>query len=753
MFIPVAVVLIAFVVDVANWFEHRRHLQMQVDSAALAAGGNWVFTFKTGGASTCSDSDIENEALKYAGDLSRLPSAFNSQVSNANNVHVLFNSPNFWASAADSSLENTEDGGGPCANSYIDVKATDDKPPLAIASSLFSNFTPSIHAHARVDFFVADELSGARLLPVAVPDPTPRKAYAYFVNESTGAAITDPNTGQPAKVPLYYTGVSQNGVDYWNSVDMSAAPAVYHTATVPLAAGNVGVRIALSGSLTNDTCGQPLVTCYDNTGGNTAPSGTSPLYGIDNVRTFDPTATPTTGSAQAALTVYGAKLTSADCSNPYFPTASCSVRVHIRAAFAAGINPANVTMTAGVDGSGNRAMAAGSSADCPAADPVGSLCWESTADIPISTSGWHTINVVWKDANTGDSLGAAQCKNGGNNPCDDTSTVGAIAQRVFFANSTNAGPLMSVDVMDDSNPPIRAEQPGSTAFHSYAQGGTATLGVQIGIQQAFATTSPASPPVTLRFGSGGQTQAVDCNPSTGPYSTQYGAKYGNALYNSMTQLDGEFQYGCVPTYQVWDGATACPGASGGFYPGNRTQLWASTQPWMCASASTGNVNQAIGNGLNARILGNRNANSCPAMGGTTTDSNGHVTYGTANGHNNWYPRQANGQPVDANWNPSNLPPDDPRIVFIFLVPFGTFNGSGQDTYPVIRFATFYVTGWQSNGGNNNPCQGNGDDTAPPAGVVGHFMTYAVPDISGDSTRHIHCTDPSGIDVCVAKLTQ
>jgi hypothetical protein len=33
------------------------------------------------------------------------------------------------------------------------------------------------------------------------------------------------------------------------------------------------------------------------------------------------------------------------------------------------------------------------------------------------------------------------------------------------------------------------------------------------------------------------------------------------------------------------------------------------------------------------------------------------------------------------------------------------------------------------------------------------MTYAASDISGDSTRHIHCTDPSGIDLCVAKLTE
>ena len=34
--IPVLAVMLTFVVDVGNWFEHKRHLQMQADAAALA---------------------------------------------------------------------------------------------------------------------------------------------------------------------------------------------------------------------------------------------------------------------------------------------------------------------------------------------------------------------------------------------------------------------------------------------------------------------------------------------------------------------------------------------------------------------------------------------------------------------------------------------------------------------------------------------------------------------------------------------
>jgi hypothetical protein len=746
LIVPVAIVVAAFVVNVANWFEHRRHLQMQVDSGALAAGGNWVFTFKSGGVSTCSDSDIENEGLQYAGDQNRLPSTFNTQVSNQAKVHVLFNSPSYWVDSGSSSLENTQDGGGPCKNGYVDVKATDDQPPLIIGN-IFSSLTPSIHAHARVDFFVADTISGGQLLPVALPDPTPKKAYAYFVHESgpnAGQVLTDSSGNPLPAVPLYFTGVTQNGVDYWNSIDMGANPPVYHTDTIPsMPSGNVGVRIALSGNLTNDQCGQPLVTCYD-TSGNTAPNGASPLYGIDNIRVFDASATPGTGSALAAMSVYGAKLTSANCTNPYFPTTGCSESLHVRVAFPAGIDPTHVTLQAQVDGQSNKQYAmARTSGNCPPANPAGAVCFESTTDnIPISASGWHTVDVVWSDTTTTDMLGAQACRTSGSNPCDDTNTAGTTAQRVFFADVTNAGPLTSVDILDNSSPtPILAEQPGSTAYHSYAQGDPATLGVQIGLQAAFATAAPNAAPVSLRNPGGGQSQAVDCNPAGGKYVNGYQLKYGNNFWNNtMTSLTGELEFGCVPTYQRWDGTTPCPGASGGaLYPGMKNPLWDSDQPWSCAVASRGDINAAVGRALNGRILGNENANACPAFVGPN---------GIANGHNNWDPGGS------STWSPDLLPSDDHRIVFVYLAPFGTFIANGTNTYPFTRFATFYVTGWQSNGAQNqNPCQGNGDDTALPGQIVGHFMTYAAADTSADSTKHIHCTDPNGIDVCVAKLTQ
>jgi len=37
LFAPVLILFMAFVLDVGNWFEHKRHLQLQADAGALAA--------------------------------------------------------------------------------------------------------------------------------------------------------------------------------------------------------------------------------------------------------------------------------------------------------------------------------------------------------------------------------------------------------------------------------------------------------------------------------------------------------------------------------------------------------------------------------------------------------------------------------------------------------------------------------------------------------------------------------------------
>ena len=73
--LPVIVMLASFVIDVGNWYEHKRHLQLQVDSAALAGGGLYA-------AMPCSNTNISAEARKYAGPAATGGGTYNAQVGN-----------------------------------------------------------------------------------------------------------------------------------------------------------------------------------------------------------------------------------------------------------------------------------------------------------------------------------------------------------------------------------------------------------------------------------------------------------------------------------------------------------------------------------------------------------------------------------------------------------------------------------------------------------------------------------------------
>jgi hypothetical protein len=214
--------------------------------------------------------------------------------------------------------------------------------------------------------------------------------------------------------------------------------------------------------------------------------------------------------------------------------------------------------------------------------------------------------------------------------------------------------------------------------------------------------SVSDPPVYLRVagnvnGSGNQSQnqSLDCDPS-----------YSN--------LSDELANGCRPAYSLNSGS-ACPASV--------SALWGTAQPWNCVGLQTGQATNQVAEGLNTRILGSRQPSGC-----------------TSPNHWSSFP---------------DLPEGDPRILQVFLTPFGSFFGSGSGTVPVTGFATFYVTGWTAQGGGfANPCQGNGDDPVPgnDAGViVGHFIKYI--DSLNESGGGGALCDFTSFGTCVAVLTQ
>jgi hypothetical protein len=626
VWLPLLVLVAAFVVDVGHWFAHKRHLQMQADAGALAGGG--VFIVPCTGAV---DDRIAAEARKYAGD-PEVAGAYNSQV-NASapaNVHVLINSSAFW----DEGGTSYSDGGTPCATEMLDVRLTETDPPR-----FFGPLVPAINARARIEIRALETPSG--LLPIGVPEVNPKVVAATFYDDDTGHVL--------ARVPLtpsadiVSAGTTLKG---WSS-----APA-----TVPIGAKHIGVRIALGGGTSTD-CGAPNVDCYDD---------------VNFLRGAP--ARPGTPADPTARDVWLSGADSA-CPDPYFApltTGSCAVTVNADVDFGVDPKDVNAAVTARV---GKR--------DYPLGYDAGARLWRGTATVPAA-AGPVEVELTWADT-CGPK--AKKCSDS----FDDPKDAGDYVQRAFTADEELAGPLKLVEI---------ARADGSFGVNSFPLGSSPSLIVSIGVESNLRNAASVSePPVHLRVfketdvHSASRNRSLDCDPG-------------------YTNFWEELAYGCNPQYAKHDLDTPCPST--------QTSLWRSTQPWTCVAVDTGARRNQLAKGLNVRVFGTDKPSSCTAP-------------------NNWssFP---------------NLPPGDPRIIFVFITPFSAFRSSGSGTVPATEFATFYATGWDAAGsGFDNPCQGQGDDPAPAGFLVGHFIKYVSPLNNGGAADELCDFDAFGS--CVAVLTR
>jgi hypothetical protein len=618
VFLPILILFIIFVVDVGNWFEHKRHLQLQADAGALAGGG--VFTFP------CADDPIVSETRKYGGD-PNVPAPYNLQVAptDQSNVHVLINSTAYWNEGG----SDFSDGGPPCSARFVDVKITESNLPwfFGLAS------VPAINAHARVEIQKLERSLGA--LPVAVPDIDPKVGRAYFVDETTGAVL--------ASTPLSRVGFA-NGLSVW---DNAGAPV-----SLTVNSSRIGLRIALGGG-TSTTCGDDLVQCYDMESAN----------GIVHVRGWSSAGSATPPNSPIARSV---TLFPGSCSDAYFTssTSACSVGVSAAVDFD-GLDLAQVKVSA-VAGGVERQLQYDSA----------SGRWMSTA----TGASFFTVNpgagaipveLKWEVNQTGVTIGGNTCTTTGGNKCKGT--FGTV-QRVFSAVTDRSGPIELAQVIEG----------GAAGANSFELGTTHNLVVRIGITGNLEEAQSVSDPlVLLRVTGGSQNQSIDCDPD-------------------LPNLRDEIRFGCAPGYKINEG-TACPPTA--------TALWSTPQPWDCVAIQTGGAIGQVEQGLRDRILGGSSSCTNP---------------------NNWsmFPF---------------IPPDDPRIVPIFVTPFATFTGSGNDVVPVSKFATFYVTGWFS-----SPCVG--DDPVPDKGyVVGHFIKYVYALNNGGGSGEL--CDFNAFGSCVAVMVE
>jgi hypothetical protein len=654
----------AFVIDIGNWFEHKRHLQLQADAGALAGGG--LFTRCITDNVATATTAIEAEARRYAGSY---PGAYNEQVggSNRGTVYTRLNRKTYEVGgpSADDTIETN-----PCDAGMLDVKMTEAGLPFFFG--LAGSLVPAINARARVNIEKLTTTHGA--LPIGVPDVNPVAARAWFIDESNGGAVL-------GSAPLVKSATpSAAGLTVWKT-----DPLVPVAISVSSTTTKIGLRVALSGSASTTTCGDPLVECYDQT---------DPATGLDYVRTW--AATPAAASPPGAPIARSVTLFSPGgaCADPYFHSdvTPCN-QVGVRARIDYG-SLDRTKLKIFVDSPSCSGANCKEELTYDAANPGDWVSVTSKAFVPTTANGPQPITMSWqiKDNIT---INGNGCNTG--QGCSGTFEGGSLVQRSFGATDARSGPIKLVQVSQGATTWVNSLQRPAAGNPAVSY----NLDISVGIKASLGAAAAASdPPVALKVIGGSQSQALNCD-------------------QGYTTLSDELANGCRETYTI--NTTGC------LAPvdiSNKTKLWASAQPWSCVAIATGQQTNQVPAGLNMRILGNDKPTVCTAP-------------------NNWssFP---------------NLPQGDPRILQVFLTPFGAFSGSGNDeTVRVTDFATFYITGWTGSGsGFPNPCEGNGDDPVPNGDkgtIVGHFIIY-IDKLNPGGGSGVTCSFTS-LGTCVLVLTK
>ena len=643
--LPIILLFASFVVDVANWWEHKSHLQMQADAAALA-GAN-VFSVP------CDSTTIANEIHKYAGitgsDYNKKLGSEEASAERLDRLHMAVNSKTY--PLQDTPVDTTVLEGDPCETGMVDVKLTETDVPwfFDIAPTLGFDGAKFVNARARATIVKVDTMGGA--LPIGVPDINPKKAKVQIYDEDDPTRIL-------GEASLTRIGTF-NGYAKWDNASLPIP------LQVPAGVKHVGTRVILSGG-PSLTCGQPLVDCYDS--GST--NGLLHIHGW--------TSTP----GGTAPVIKSSGLRANNCAEAYFTYSDTTCNTGVSAVVDFGVaDPSTVgaKVTAAVGNKNyNLTFANGR--------------WETGATqlIPVAgKSGPVPIELKWEQ--TSGTRGGQTCSNAGSNPCKGTF---GIVQRAFSGTDARSGPLRIVKLYDSGLPvndlsmeQCATGQDPATCTHNV----TVEIGLLGSLQDADTIDAPL---VGLRVVGGSQNQSLDCDPAA-------------------PQLKDELANSCGPTYTVNQG-TACPGSI--------NDLWSTPQPWPCVAVQTGSSIGQVSAGMNQRILGNDKPTTCTAP-------------------NHW---------SDAF---PHFDPGDPRIVQVFLTPYGSFSGSGSTTVPVTNFATFYVTGWTSNGGFNNPCLGQGDEiegSGEHGYIYGRFIKYIQTLPSGGGSEKC---DLDSFGACTSALTE
>jgi len=707
--LPVLILFVAFGIEVGHWYDYSRNLQNRADAAAMGAAVQYGGTC-FGSATSGQTDGIGKVAQQYAGPPANtpnvnLPYTFNSIPSaglayknqpnltkgTPANFHMLLNSTQNYPSGVNWNMGTTghTDSTALCSSrdedgkvgAMVDVRLTQAN--LGLFFPLFG-FRPTISAHARAALQGESSTTAA---PIAVGDSgfTPCVSVR-LVNATTNSVIQNLTLAKEPTDPQNPTAPVQ-----W---DNTAAPASF---TMP-SSDNVYVQPFLNDCNgngqtydDNSNTGLMMINTYPSSPVGTIAPGNPPQLNTGGVIVFD------------------------SCPNSMSPKyflpsgADCTIEVDASVKFASdvGSSDANLTLVQHQWDNTNNVFTTTQNAMHPSGN--GANACQNTADycksiVLLDSTGIDQFSLNWTE--TAGSIGSTTCGTGTGNkppPCTGQINNGAILQQVF-------GACNGCDQPDDSGPIIFARASEANAAgtitgndtNAFAGGSTHNLVFTLQLS-GLNVAAAGSPATVLRFANSTnhQTGLVDCGQGNSGNDDSKVVYYGcgpqNPLVPGMNPL---FVYSRPP------GSNCSPATDG------NTTGWPGGNQQDCVQTTPGQRRQNIICPLVQRIVG-------APFGGSCASGNAPGTC-----------------PVN-HWPTQDIGVGDARAITMIItstVDLATGLGQPQAWVPIRKFATFYVTGWDSNinpsctspGLGNRQNEGfptKGKRNSQNGAVWGHWINY------------------------------
>ncbi len=694
-----AIIMLAFVLDVGNWYQHQEHLQQQADAAAYAAAQNFQYPctaavaesmYKTAGEYGGASSVVaaKDGAFTSAGPL------YNTQVGESaqSNIHEEINKKAYYEQELGSATaETTTVEQAPCEPeaSMVDVKMTETNLPWFFKALN----VPDINAHARVS--IKAETTASKVEPIIESEP--EEVRVFYVNDTsclnagTKKYETCPD-GSDGKYEneLLATGLLSN---VGSNEESGTIKWTDEKSTVPLKIGKVahiGVRYALAGkvgALTGSgneepsVCTHVYVECFDHDSGVVPP--------LLNIQGYSAEAEGTAAPWKpVARRVTLSTTTGNTCSDAYFnkwplseKAATCTITLLAELNYGK-----ESTVTKGVTVVPKLVYTEGFSgkkveAEQPGLKYEGGL-WTGTISIPsyyYGNFGSIEINL------------AAACKPEAKSGCEkgtkaETATLKDV-QRDFSAGPDGSNRIVGARIFEPGGlKPVPGER-DADAFEFCEKSDNEEC------THNLATTIELS---------GSLEDAKKYLNKEGQPIPPFHVLYGD----NDQEDDDQFVMSCPPTTNPkgivppWEQALG-DGCEGKYSVNTRGGSCAAKELESNECLGLVNVEEGTGN-----FTGKSEGARAEELTAAFQNYLAKRVEGAVNGTkfecpNKWQNNNSGGIPI--------IKANDSRLVQFFVVPFTVTDferkGEVSPLVPITNFATFYITGWGA--GNHGAGQGTG----------------------------------------------